>query len=462
MVLGVFIAAIATFADVSYKSMGVTAANTDRLYAADGGVDIAIQTLRANASYCPDVSATPQSLPSETLNGRTVQLTCQTQSGTAGTSAPPGPTTWPLIITGYKGLQSGNSFKTSGSSGTNTTITFGGGPVFNAGGFSFASVSDKVAFTGDLHEYDTSSYCTNAKAAAIKPQVGGTWMCENSATYPVPDPKPTVIVPTATAHAPVTVGSCTILFPGKYTSANKPSFSGSGHYYFASGVYYFQSLGDFPMNGDIFGGQPQPPDTQDFTVINPCATDATANAQVPGSATGYGVEWVVGGNTKIDPTTSASSKIELFARQPAVPANEGTAGISIYAPPAAGTNYIASTPPDVLAFGGNPGQFVVHGLAYTPNANLKIWSMTNAGAGNAPTFGGGLVTGALEVAMNGSSTTFTFASLPSGTPATARTVVVTATAAGLVAGEAATTEKAVITLGTTSATPPTVLSWRKL
>jgi hypothetical protein len=104
--------------------------------------------------------------------------------------------------------------------------------------------------------------------------------------------------------------------------------------------------------------------------------------------------------------------------------------VSIYAPRTAGTNYLASTAPDVISLGGNPDQLVIHGLVYTPHATLKIWAMANSGAANAPMFGGGLVTGSLEVALNASSTTFTFATLPAGTPATARTAVVTSTAVG--------------------------------
>ena len=101
-----------------------------------------------------------------------------------------------------------------------------------------------------------------------------------------------------------------------------------------------------------------------------------------------------------------------------------------------------------------------HGLVYVPNSNLKIWSTANAGAGNAPMFMGGLVTGAPEVAMNGSSVTSNFAGIQT-TPASARTVKLTVTAPGTQPGEASTTETAVMTLGTTSATPPTIISWRK-
>jgi len=457
--LGTFTAAILTVTYTSFKTTEVVRAQSSELYGADGGTDLGIQLLRTNSSYCPNAAAGSQSLPTQTINGKSVTITCQALSGSTGSGATSWPTTWPLIITGYNGLASNTTFSTSGSTGNTQTITFSGGPVFDAGGMTFAAGSDKVVFSNDVYEYDP--YCTTAKGAATpgKPTVSGTWFCKSTGTYAVPDPVPTLIVPTATAHAPVTVGSCTIYFPGKYTSANEPAFSGSGHYYFASGVYYFEDVQSMNMNGDIFGGQPGPTDTQKFTAVNPCATDATANAQVPGSATGYGVEFVLGGNSYIDPTTNASSKIELFARQPAVPANEGTAGISFYAPRVSGTNYIANTRVDAITLGGNPNQLIFHGLVYVPNSDLKIWSTANAGAGGAPMFMGGLVTGALQVAMNGSSVSSTFATLPASTPASARSVLITTTATGT--GDAPTTETAVVTIGTSSTTPPTITSWRK-
>jgi len=457
--LGTFTAAILTVTYSSFKTTEVVRAQSSELYGADGGTDVGIQLLRTNTSYCPNAAAGSQSLPAQTINGKSITITCTTLSGSTGGGASSWPTTWPLIMTGYNGLTSNTTFKTTGSTGNAATFTVSGGPVFDAGGMAFAGGSDNVVFANDMHEYDP--YCTTEKGAATpgKPTVSGTWTCENSSTYAVPDPVPTLIVPTTTAHAPVTVGSCTIYFPGKYTSANEPAFTGSGHYYFASGVYYFENVQSMNMNGDIFGGQPGPTDTQKFTVVNPCATDATANAQVPGSATGYGVEFVLGGDSYIDPTTNASSKIELFARQPAVPANEGTAGISFYAPRVSGTNYIANTRAATISLGGNPNQLMFHGLVYVPNSDLKIWSTANAGAGNSPMFLGGLVTGALEVAINASSVTSTFATIPASTPASARTVLISTTATG--AGDAPTTTTAVVTIGISSSTPPTITSWRK-
>ena len=370
-------------------------------------------------------------MPSQSIGGRTVALSCQTLSGSTGGGSGGGgygsgwPTSWAFVLTGYNGAQADNTFKTSGSTGQNVTATFEG-PTFNAGGFSFSGGSDKFVFE-TIDQYDP--YCTSDKPGiAGKFWATGAWTCRSSGSFAVPDPNPTLIVPTAAAPSPVTQGSCTIFFPGRYTS--DPSFDKDGSTYLASGVYYFDNR-KIQFNGKVFGGQASPGEPKQFTGNTPCSTDAAAQALAPSAAiNGYGVQLVAGGSTTIEWKSDSKTQVELFARVPGVPANEGTPYTSIVAPKTNGPNYTASSASDVVKMGGSAYKGVNHGLVYAPNAEPKFWGIDNALAGGAPFFSGGVVFADMELAINATMTTQTFASLPTpvSAPASDRTVVVTATA----------------------------------
>ena len=451
----------------SFKTTESVRSIDSRLYSADGGIDYGIQALRASGSYCPDSTAGSQSLPSQTINGKTVSVTCQTLSGSTG-GQPTGLTTYALIATGYNdpsgsvpNMDNGIKFHGSSTSGASPFVI--GGPVFNAGGFTLQNYPPQERINGDVHQYNDApkSYCNADKTTfqtSGTPIVTGTWSCDLAASFPVPDPAPTLIVPANTAHAPIVSGSCTIYFPGRYTSV--ADLNKDNQYYFASGVYYFANVGEWKMAGKVFGGQPQAPETQAITNATPCSNDAAANTLVPGAASGYGVELVLGGSSKLHVTNDDPNEIELFSRRPAVPAAEGTAGVSLYAPRVSGSNWIAWNADYTFKMDGSKPDMVFHGLVYAPDGNFKdARAVANPDAGGASLFMAGAVAQQMEIDFDGGSVGATIAAGSAPTPATARTIVVTATATGT--GEAPVTETAVIVLGTSSSTPPTISSWRK-
>ncbi|MEX2267137.1 MAG: hypothetical protein WEA75_00475 [Acidimicrobiia bacterium] len=464
--MGTFTASILTVAFTSFKTTQVVRGSQDKHYGADGGADVAVQLLRASSSYCPTVSGTPTNLPDQTINGRTVHITCQTLSGSTGTPGG-GLATHSLVVTGYNNpngtpADRDHSFRTEGNTLADSVSI--GGPVFNAGAFEFNDDEPVVQIVGNLDQYNDSpgQYCSASKSNAAStgnPTVTGAWTCRVAASFPVPDPVPTLIVPTADAPAKIVQGECTIFFPGKYTAT--PTFDKNNKYYFASGVYYFPNLGNIHLAGELFGGKPGPTETQALTTATPCATDATANSLIPGSATGSGVEFVLGGSSKLEIDDHMKNKIELFARVPAIPASEGTPGVSIYAPRTSGPNYVAWNSDKVLHMDGNKSTMVVHGLLYTPNGNIDgIYALQNPG--NAPVFMDGIVAQRITINFdNQSPVTSALTTINPGTPATPRTIVITATADPLDPGEAPTVIKAVVQLGTGAGTPATVLSWRK-
>ena len=461
-----------------FKTTEVVRGQQDRVYGADGGVDYGIQTMRTNTSYCPDSSAGAQTLPSQTINGKTVTVTCQTLSGSAGGGSAPGGATYSVVVTGYPG-PTGTAANLSAAISTNTgqsgdTVNLGG-DVFNAGGFSLPSSGYKLTVLNNLHELNAvSTYCTTAKAAARKPQVNGAWTCDAgiAGVFPVaPDPLPTLQVPATNAPATWTTGSgssqCKVLYPGKYTSA--PTFSTANNY-LASGVYYFSNVGNISFDGIVVGGA-QGTDNK-LLGASACTTDAAAKAHLAGvndQVNGSGVELVVDGNSRITIGGDSSEQMEFFLRVAGNPATEGTAGIGLIAPRIAGVGYSAwnAVPNPALTFGAGSGggdptsQVAFHGLVYEPNSSLVSPVLQNVN--QVAMFYGGLVVQTLSVVapsqgFSGGGTPVV-AQIPVPSPATARTVLVTATATQ--AGEAPVTESSVIVLGTTSVTPPTVQSWRK-
>jgi len=471
--LSVLVASLLAVVYSSVKTTTAVSGNNSNLYASDGGADIALQLLRSNPSYCPNVSSNPSTMPSQTIGGRTVTLTCQTISGTVGGTGGGAAGVYALVVTGYNDPGGGQpeldklvELDGKDKDGTDST-RIEGGHMFNAGKFKFKSDAPQFIIDQNLDQWNSTTgknpgpHCTTDKAEAAssgQPQVAGTWACQSQASFPVPDPNPTLVVPTAAAPAPVVQSDCTIYFPGRYTA--KLELNKDKKYYFASGVYLFEGAKENKLQGEVFGGQPGPGVSQAFTDIAPCSNDAAANALVPGSATGYGVQFVLSGDTKLQIEDEKKAKVELFARVPGNPATEGSPGVTVYAPKTAGPGYSAWNKDRAVDIKGKEPQLIIHGLVYIPTSKFdEQFALANENAGFSPIFDGGLVVQRLKLKFKKEYSNLTFARIPASA-ATTRTTVVTATANDP-SGGAPTTVQAVVQLGTGSGTPATILSWRK-
>lgn len=466
--LGVLGVSILTLSYSNFKTTTTVRTAHDKLYAADGGLEVGLGILRNDSTYCASGTTNVQTLPAPPkINGQTVSVTCQAQAA-APSSSSSGSLTYSLITTGYAVPSRARSPNLSDAIDTSNSAGKGdlrfGGPAFNAGGFKFSGNGPRLVFDSTLDQYNAPSpYCADAKnsaSAANNPSVVGSWTCKTN--VPVPDPLPTLKVPPTSAPASRVVNGCTILYPGKYTTM--PTFSSSGKYYLASGVYYFENAGTMTLNGQVFGGAPASGEAQRFTTHTPCSTDAAANALVPNAANGTGVQLVLGGNSSITVANSTQAKVELFARVPLAAGSEGTPRVSIYAPRTAGTGYMAWNSAAALSLGNAKPQIVVHGAVYIPNSPLQLIVLTNAGARNSPMFLGGLVSQSLSLKTVG-SLQFTSQYLAGpNTPATptSRTVMVTATASSPTEGGAPVRVRAIVMYAARSSAPPAILSWRKL
>jgi hypothetical protein len=289
------------------------------------------------------------------------------------------------------------------------------------------------------------------------------WTCVPSST-PAPDPNPTIDIPKGNAPSSRTYGStCTIYYPGKYTSG--PSFTADRSYYLASGTFYFHQAGTITLRGTVFGGAPGS-DTKALAAT-PCADDAIATQlNAAYTPSGSGVTVVLGGSSVLSTAATGTTLVELFSRVPGGADAGATPGVAVWArasssgvPGYSGSN--ATTP---LVTQGASNTVVVHGAVSLPDKAASVAALANAGAtaGSRAQLAGGAVFSRLSIVPNGSSDGAVIAKGTGGNPgiaATDRRILVTATAASLSSGSP-TTIRATVLLPAVQGGSAEVLSWR--
>ncbi len=384
LVLGFLaLAGLVVVAMISESNSTFTASITvqhvqDTTAAANAGVQYGIQTLQTDTTGTMCGTTSPVVIPSMTVDGRTVTVSCQGTQNPAliGT---PGSTGW-AIIANYPGGTDASGFaSTCSSGGLNTgggacAISFeigvkGSPPqvignVWTAGPWLLTNqASPKVQIAGALYEQGPAGGSTastgacapsggqglndNTKAVdVVSPGVlepcntpfNGGPTCTGPCTAPVPahalpSSIPSVLNPpsssvSCTGTGPDITGQWTVLRPGHYTSL--PSGFLSGQTYMRSGVYYFDNVGAMYVGGSsttsgtLIGGQPAGGSIENPYFLHPEECPALAD---PGGS-GTGVEVILGGNSSLH-VEASNSDMELFSRFPGTP-DGSTPGISIY------------------------------------------------------------------------------------------------------------------------------------
>lgn len=342
IVFGLLIGLLLQLVAVNMRTTDIVRNRAERTYAADAAVEYAIERLRLDPTVC--TTETPSSLPSQTVNGRTATISCQV---TAGGGTPLGALGWAAIITGDLDQQGGGS------------ATFSG-PSYVRGSIS-ASLEN---INGSLYQYSPTCPGTLVKPAGltVSPKPPYSWQCT---TAPAPDP-PHVLPPKPGApKAPDTYSNCRVFYPGRYTS--RPALLSNN--YFVSGVYYFENIGKWSVaNGvEIVGGFN--PAESSALGLTPCR--ANADPTPGGGGSGYGVEWIFGGNSAL--AFGNNDKAELYSRVPGPTETGVTERISFYAVPVATGGYLASNVSGAVldTSGGHPA-VAIHGLFYGPKADLDL------------------------------------------------------------------------------------------
>jgi hypothetical protein len=393
----------------------VVTGQDNKVYAADGGVEYALQQLRTDGSLC----AAAVSLPNIAINGRSVLVSCTPTAG-LGTSVSP----WALVTTNLS------------TSGGPQTID---GPVSVSGA---ADLQSQLTTNGDFR----LSTCPLPPNLTVTPP-----FVPACPTMPMPDldPGPSLpqSVPTATpspAQPAYLYNGCSIWEPGTYRANGQLALGPDN--YFASGIYYFEDTSINLSGQTAIGGQPGP-DYQQAPALPPtaCSSVTDKTAGVPDGSAGSGVELILGGTSTVS-VNDAPAQLELFARVPASPV-EGTPGISIRTVPSgAPTGWKPTTSGHRVVLSSSGSKLAVHGYVYVPEASVSIHAAGNFG------LAGGLY--CWQATLNSSGGV----PISAQSGAQSRDVVITSEAKGD-PGQKDVTSTAVVAIGNDAARTIDVHSW---
>lgn len=358
-VIALIVGAVVTQTEVSVERTAVVRSHLAKVYAADAGIEHAIQSLKRDNTICPD-PAHEYDFPDQTFNGRTVSIHCKTLSGSAN-----GLLGYAVMV-----VDPVDSLTTQGAVGGSKRID---GPVY---GVRFPSSVNASVTLGDVTEQKGRCNTDADVPTSLTIATGYAFRCVPAGSPPNPEHALPAAVPLP-ALLPTTVSGCKIFKPGTYTALTAPVLAANT--YFASGVYYFENVVMNVTSERVVGGAP----ASDETVLNgnaPCATDAQAG--LTGPNVGTGVKFILGKGSAIRVNTP-SGQMELFARQTDA-ADEGTQGISIQTVQAsdggvwAGRASTLTAADSVLQVGnGDNAALTLHGMTYAPNA-LVDFSATNS------------------------------------------------------------------------------------
>ena len=363
LIIGALLSATSTAQIVTQAQ---TAFHTDA-YGVDQGIEYGLQKLQTDSTWCADSSTTgtvTDTVTDPNVPGGTVPVTvgCHTTYGSSTSVS-----NWAV----YTVDPGANSLTSQSGGGVTKQIL---GPTYVGGGIYFQSpVESDLTTAGDKNGYLLQHALACPGGLGYPNNFTGHWSCTTTA-------------PTVTATLPGSVpgppraasvsGRCTILYPGRYTTA--PVLTAQT--YLASGVYYLDNIGTLDLGSNsLFGGMPNTAsgEKQVVTTSSPCATDASAGA----AGNGTGVEIILGGDSAINVD---KGDIELYARQAATVGSEGSAGVSLRTVPAGAAGWDASSVgsgSDIFyVSSGNNAHAAVHGFIYAPNASVALFATNTSQA----------------------------------------------------------------------------------
>lgn len=439
----------------------VTKAYQEKVYAADAGVDATITDLRADDTLCPKTGSTA-TLPTMTVNGKSVVRTCETLSGNS------------LGANGYALIATDGTVKSFETQS-------GGGGVKKIGGSVFVSRLaddiDVVVDKGSITEHTSATSCsTGADRPAnllFTPSLSGGSVVSTAGSTPVPpysyscsstvwssiDPGKTLPTTLPTVHssplrdaAVGSGGSCYVFRPGTYTSG----ITFGTHNYLGSGVYYFPS-GDVRLKSqDVVAGAAASGDSN-INGTTACATDAdvpTGGSLGGDNPSGTGATIILGGNARLL-IDNPGGVLEIYTRTGGAASESGSQNVSVMTVPSgAAAGWTASTrtvsDPVVQVGTGSTPAFAAHGMLYMPSSMLDM----NATNSSVAQLVGGVVAGRVLFQASASASGIGI-SIASGSGR--RRIEVTSTASQ--AGGRTIVSKAVVDIANDSSRTVTLDSW---
>jgi hypothetical protein len=387
-VLALVAGAVISQADANLKSGDVVDEQARASYAADGGVEFGIQSLRTTSTNCPTPGSTSRlDVPSDSLSigGHTVEVSCRDISG---------------VTTGMAGWAAyvRDNIDTSNGSATKKIE----GALYYGGTWSLGKPLSVTG--GDI--IASGAACTfPSPSSLIGPTPNPPYRRDCPAAAPV---VPAIAQPGTAAFgsfqditaAPGT--TCRRFTPGKYDATHPFTLAATN--YLQSGVYVFTGVAIDLKGNNVLGGTP-------YGETAALGLSGCAGADPAGS--GYGVELVLDAGSSI--SMENNSAMELFTRQNS--ATDNASGVSIYAATTTHDNVLTQCT-------GSNCDLVVHGAVYAPNRNVSIREVSN---NNAVTLSGGVAAWDLTLHDSNSS----IALISSKNSPGQRLIEVTATAKGL-------------------------------
>ncbi len=403
IVLGAVIAAVATYASATLRYGQVVEESADRLVAANGAMDNALEALDRNASLCAlttlanaadgyEYDLLSPTAAVSTINGVNPSIRCRTIGG-----AVTGVEEFALILTGDPGTgaRDGAILNVAGSNDLRKVID---GPVFMGESPRPQSVSLSTKLTiqdGDL--WYGSPTCPGPVSIPLYPNgnqnvlitpAGYAVRCIETthwdALFASARPSEAAVVGLALPEkGPEDIAGCTVWWPGSYSVA--PAVANNSYNYFRSGDYYFAS-GNFTLDHAyaLFGwpgptgpgipGKGKTSGGNDTLAENPCR-GAWESDDDQGGATIF-----LGDDARI--TVGQRSALEVSGRDQAgrlVAVHalevEGTPSM-IHGDNPAGPLPLPTRLIAVTAL-GNQKQVSVQGLIWAPFASIELDNIAN-------------------------------------------------------------------------------------
>lgn len=382
VVLSLVVVGLATYISTTLRFGQVVEEAADRVAAADGGIDYALDNLRLQRTLCATAlgdSGLNQTFPG-TINGLNPVISCRRVGGDISAVD-----AFAVVMTGAGGATRPLLEVSGGGQSDNSDKTFTG-PIFMER-LTWQFQSDLTLDDGDLWYRDStcpdSSFAWNlseddgapAKPAAltITPDYR-TMICVQESWEDIflqrKPPEPSLSGPLNPPKS-IDASGCHIWSPGRYTTA--PDIANQSYNYFISGNYYFDNVGEIATkNAYLLAGYPGTSGPsivqikpQDTAQNHPCRF---AWADDHGGDRG-GATFYLGGDSTI--YVGGNSALEVSGRV------QGNARVSIQALEGAGASTIRGDDAIVTTKSGNGSQLSMKGLVWAPYASFRFDNIAN-------------------------------------------------------------------------------------
>jgi hypothetical protein len=432
-VMGLVVLALLSQTTGNLKATRVARATADKTYAADAGLEEAIERLRLDPTLCSAPADDEPNFATITVNEHEVELSCQTEIGeSAGAGG------WAVVITGADE----HSFDVKG--GSEDKVLYG--PTY------IANLTDDnkawVVENGTLYEGEPTSSCDLSATTPpfdnidVRPNPPFRYRCTTSGPPSIPHDLPSRPTPENALPTPAAPGGCTVFSPGTYSGAGAGSaLNLEGDKYFESGTYYFEDIGTWEIDGNVIGGSKD--ETEDRHI-----TDSPCSSVSDGSSNGTGVKFIFGGASRL---LATQDRVELFRRTAGT--EGGQMGISLQAAADEAGYKAINLPVDepLIEATGNKTELYTNGAVYAPDSFVYVQVNKTA-----VVFNGGLVLRRFDF---DSSNNISNVLVSSASSPEVRQIIVTAEALGQ-DGTRTVTGTAVIDLFNNAERVFDVQSWR--